>query len=110
MSVRVGAPSKAHRPQIEPQPAHHLAAHARAARPGPGGEEQLFPFLRELLKKEKKERESVPLDRSSHSQREEDGGSTLGLKRNYEDHVPYTHMNGGKKNGRVLTLPRSSPS
>lgn len=64
----------------------------------------------EELEMEFEDMESVPLDRSSHSQREEDGGSTLGLKRNYEDHVPYTHMNGGKKNGRVLTLPRSSPS
>ncbi|XP_060783109.1 insulin receptor a isoform X1 [Neoarius graeffei] len=28
----------------------------------------------------------------------------------YEGLIPYTHMNGGKKNGRVLSLPRSSPS
>ncbi|KAG7267041.1 hypothetical protein CRUP_017281 [Coryphaenoides rupestris] len=28
----------------------------------------------------------------------------------YEEHGPYTHMNGGRKNGRILSLPRSSPS
>uniref|UniRef100_A0A8B9K959 Tyrosine-protein kinase receptor n=1 Tax=Astyanax mexicanus TaxID=7994 RepID=A0A8B9K959_ASTMX len=55
--------------------------------------------------------ESIPLDPSSYSQREEgfsrDSG---GLRGSYEEHVPYTHMNGGKKNGRILSLPRSSPS
>lgn len=74
MSVRVGAPSKAHRPQIEPQPAHHLAAHARAARPGPGGEEQLFPFLQELLKKEKKEREEEGVENRGQRREEVEGG------------------------------------
>ncbi|XP_030893766.1 insulin receptor [Leptonychotes weddellii] len=68
----------------------------------------------EELEMEFEDMESVPLDRASHSQREEaggrDGGSSLGLKRNYEEHIPYTHMNGGKKNGRILTLPRSNPS
>lgn len=64
----------------------------------------------EELEMEFEDMESVPLDRSSHSQREEDGGSSLGLKRSYEEHTPYTHMNGGKRNGRILTLPRSSPS
>lgn len=60
--------------------------------------------------------ESIPLDPSSYSQREEslsrDSGPSVGLrgKGNYEEHVPYTHMNGGKKNGRILSLPRSSPS
>nr|KAF6348849.1 insulin receptor [Myotis myotis] len=62
------------------------------------------------LEMEFEDMESVPLDRSSHCQREEDGGCSLALKRNYEDHMSYSHMNGGKKNGRVLTLPRSSPS
>ena len=68
----------------------------------------------EELEMEFEDMESVPLDRSSHAQREEagvrDGGSALGLKRNYDEHIPYTHMNGGKKNGRILTLPRSNPS
>lgn len=64
----------------------------------------------EELEMEFEDMESVPLDRSSHCQREEDGGCSLALKRNYEDHMSYSHMNGGKKNGRVLTLPRSSPS
>uniref|UniRef100_A0A8C6U1H3 Tyrosine-protein kinase receptor n=1 Tax=Neogobius melanostomus TaxID=47308 RepID=A0A8C6U1H3_9GOBI len=58
--------------------------------------------------------ESIPLDPSSYSQREEslgrDCGPSVGLRGNYEEHVPYTHMNGGKKNGRILSLPRSSPS
>jgi insulin receptor len=58
--------------------------------------------------------ESIPLDPSSYSQREEslsrDNGPSVGLRGNYEEHVPYTHMNGGKKNGRILSLPRSSPS
>ncbi|KAM8888379.1 insulin receptor b [Synchiropus picturatus] len=58
--------------------------------------------------------ESIPLDPSSYSQREEslsrDGGPSVALRGNYEEHVPYTHMNGGKKNGRILSLPRSSPS
>lgn len=58
--------------------------------------------------------ESIPLDPSSYSQREEslgrDCGPSVGLRGNYEEHVPYTHMNGSKKNGRILLLPRSSPS
>uniref|UniRef100_A0A4W4FJV4 Tyrosine-protein kinase receptor n=1 Tax=Electrophorus electricus TaxID=8005 RepID=A0A4W4FJV4_ELEEL len=58
--------------------------------------------------------ESIPLDPSSYSQREDgfsrDSGPSLGLRGSYEEHVPYTHMNGGKKNGRILSLPRSSPS
>ncbi|XP_057182404.1 insulin receptor b [Triplophysa rosa] len=57
--------------------------------------------------------ESIPLDPSSCSQQEEslcrDNGPSLGLRGNYEEHVPYAHMNGGK-NGRILSLPRSSPS
>lgn len=68
----------------------------------------------EELEMEFEDMENVPLDRSSHCQREEvggrDGGSSLGFKRSYEEHIPYTHMNGGKKNGRILTLPRSNPS
>ncbi|KAM8961748.1 insulin receptor [Pelodytes ibericus] len=49
--------------------------------------------------------ESTPLDPSSCSLRDE------GLRGNiYEEHIPYTHMNGGRKNGRILSLPRSSPS
>ncbi|XP_048352891.1 LOW QUALITY PROTEIN: insulin receptor [Sphaerodactylus townsendi] len=55
--------------------------------------------------------ESIPLDPASYTQRDEvlglNGGSSMGLKGNYEEHIPYTHMNGGKKNGRIL---RSSPS
>ncbi|XP_077187933.1 insulin receptor isoform X1 [Paroedura picta] len=55
--------------------------------------------------------ESIPLDPASYTHRDEvlgrDGGPSIGLKGNYEEHIPYTHMNGGKKNGRVL---RSSPS
>uniref|UniRef100_A0A3Q3X5C5 Tyrosine-protein kinase receptor n=1 Tax=Mola mola TaxID=94237 RepID=A0A3Q3X5C5_MOLML len=58
--------------------------------------------------------ESIPLDPSSYSQREEslgrDSGPSVALRGNYEEHIPYTHMNGGKKNGRILSLPRSSPS
>ncbi|XP_070688502.1 insulin receptor b [Pempheris klunzingeri] len=58
--------------------------------------------------------ESIPLDPSSYSHREEslgrDSGPSVALRGNYEEHVPYTHMNGGKKNGRILSLPRSSPS
>ncbi|KAJ6664292.1 hypothetical protein lerEdw1_008511 [Lerista edwardsae] len=58
--------------------------------------------------------ESIPLDPASYSQRDEvlgrDNGPSVGLKGNYEEHIPYTHMNGGKKNGRILSMPRSSPS
>ncbi|XP_061879803.1 insulin receptor a [Entelurus aequoreus] len=59
--------------------------------------------------------ESIPLDPSSYSQREQgldrDEGSSVGLRGSYEEHhIPFTHMNGGKSNGRVLALPRSSPS
>ncbi|XP_061094093.1 insulin receptor b [Conger conger] len=58
--------------------------------------------------------ESIPLDPTSSSQREgsllRDNGPSVGLRGNYEEHVLYTHMNGGKKNGRILSLPRSSPS
>ncbi|XP_053320288.1 insulin receptor [Spea bombifrons] len=49
--------------------------------------------------------ESTPLDPSSCSLRDEGPRSNL-----YEEHIPYTHMNGGRKNGRILSLPRSSPS
>ncbi|KAI5609833.1 insulin receptor b precursor, partial [Silurus asotus] len=52
--------------------------------------------------------ESIPLDPSSYNQREE--GSFSRDSSPYDEHVPYTHMNGGKKNGRILSLPRSSPS
>ncbi|XP_054837014.1 insulin receptor-like isoform X1 [Eublepharis macularius] len=55
--------------------------------------------------------ESIPLDPASYSQHDEVSGRdsmpSMGLKGNYEEHIPYTHMNGGKKNGRIL---RSSPS
>ncbi|KAF7242974.1 Insulin receptor [Varanus komodoensis] len=58
--------------------------------------------------------ESIPLDPSSYLQRDaalgRDARPVAGLKGNYEDHAPYTHMNGGKKNGRILPVPRSSPS
>nr|XP_060640831.1 insulin receptor [Anolis sagrei ordinatus] len=58
--------------------------------------------------------ESIPLDPASYTQRDEilgrDSSPSLGLKGNYEEHIPYTHMNGGKKNGRILSMPRSSPS
>ncbi|KAL2089632.1 hypothetical protein ACEWY4_014320 [Coilia grayii] len=58
--------------------------------------------------------ESIPLDPSSYSQREDvlsrDNGPSVALRGSYDEHVPYTHMNGGKKNGRILSLPRSSPS
>ncbi|XP_035392398.1 insulin receptor a [Electrophorus electricus] len=58
--------------------------------------------------------ESIPLDPSSYSQRERslDGeeGLSMGLRSSYDQHVPYTHMNGGKKNGRILSLPCSNPS
>nr|XP_023699488.1 insulin receptor-like [Paramormyrops kingsleyae] len=58
--------------------------------------------------------ESIPLDPSSYCQQEEslgrDNGPSVGRQGNYEEHVPYTHMNGGKKNGRILSLSRSSPS
>ncbi|KAJ7308412.1 hypothetical protein JRQ81_008957 [Phrynocephalus forsythii] len=56
--------------------------------------------------------ESIPLDPASYSQRDEILGrdTLLGRKGSYEEHIPYTHMNGGKKNGRILSMPRSSPS
>ncbi|CAL8268794.1 unnamed protein product [Arctogadus glacialis] len=56
--------------------------------------------------------ESIPLDPSSYSQRGGEEGGPSGTPRGgpYDEHVPYTHMNGGKKNGRILSLPRSSPS
>uniref|UniRef100_A0A672ZAB1 Tyrosine-protein kinase receptor n=1 Tax=Sphaeramia orbicularis TaxID=375764 RepID=A0A672ZAB1_9TELE len=59
--------------------------------------------------------ESIPLDPSSYSQREQcldrDEVSSMGLRGSYEEHhIPFTHMNGGKTNGRILALPRSSPS
>ncbi|KAM9322713.1 insulin receptor a isoform 1-T1 [Pholidichthys leucotaenia] len=59
--------------------------------------------------------ESIPLDPSSYSQREHcldrDEGSPMGLRGSYEEHhIPFTHMNGSKTNGRILALPRSSPS
>uniref|UniRef100_A0AAQ4QGR6 Tyrosine-protein kinase receptor n=1 Tax=Gasterosteus aculeatus aculeatus TaxID=481459 RepID=A0AAQ4QGR6_GASAC len=59
--------------------------------------------------------ESIPLDPSSYSQREQcsdrDEGLSMGLRGSYEEHhIPFTHMNGGKTNGRILALPRSSPS
>ncbi|KFZ55923.1 Insulin receptor, partial [Antrostomus carolinensis] len=58
--------------------------------------------------------ESIPLDPSLYSQRDKvlgrDNGPSMALKGNYEEHIPYTHMNGGKKNGRILSMPRSSPS
>uniref|UniRef100_A0A7N6FJJ3 Tyrosine-protein kinase receptor n=1 Tax=Anabas testudineus TaxID=64144 RepID=A0A7N6FJJ3_ANATE len=59
--------------------------------------------------------ESIPLDPSSYSQREQcldrDEAASMGLRGSYEEHhIPFTHMNGGKTNGRILALPRSSPS
>uniref|UniRef100_A0A8C6UVR6 Tyrosine-protein kinase receptor n=1 Tax=Neogobius melanostomus TaxID=47308 RepID=A0A8C6UVR6_9GOBI len=60
--------------------------------------------------------ESIPLDPSSYSQREghcsdRDEAASLGLRGSYEEHhMPFTHMNGGKSNGRILALPRSTPS
>ncbi|KAG9332232.1 hypothetical protein JZ751_015523 [Albula glossodonta] len=57
--------------------------------------------------------ESIPLDPSSYSHPEEsprDTAPPVALRGNYDEHLPYTHMNGGKKNGRILSLPRSSPS
>ncbi|MEQ2254709.1 hypothetical protein ILYODFUR_006334, partial [Ilyodon furcidens] len=59
--------------------------------------------------------ESIPLDPSSYSQREQcsdrEEASSVGLRGSYEEHhIPFTHMNGGKTNGRILALPRSSPS
>uniref|UniRef100_A0A671YZL9 Tyrosine-protein kinase receptor n=1 Tax=Sparus aurata TaxID=8175 RepID=A0A671YZL9_SPAAU len=59
--------------------------------------------------------ESIPLDPSSYCQREQcldrDEASSMGLRGSYEEHhIPFTHMNGGKTNGRILALPRSSPS
>lgn len=59
--------------------------------------------------------ESIPLDPSSYSQREQcldrEEASSMGLRGSYEEHhIPFTHMNGGKTNGRILALPRSSPS
>uniref|UniRef100_A0AAY4BH53 Tyrosine-protein kinase receptor n=1 Tax=Denticeps clupeoides TaxID=299321 RepID=A0AAY4BH53_9TELE len=55
--------------------------------------------------------ESIPLDPSSYSKRQQALDEEEGLRGSYEEHVPYTHMNGGKKNGRIsLSLPRSSPS
>uniref|UniRef100_A0A674N3A4 Tyrosine-protein kinase receptor n=1 Tax=Takifugu rubripes TaxID=31033 RepID=A0A674N3A4_TAKRU len=59
--------------------------------------------------------ESIPLDPSSYSQREQcldrDETISMGLRGSYEEHhMSFTHMNGGKTNGRILALPRSSPS
>uniref|UniRef100_A0A8K9UU40 Tyrosine-protein kinase receptor n=1 Tax=Oncorhynchus mykiss TaxID=8022 RepID=A0A8K9UU40_ONCMY len=50
--------------------------------------------------------------RRDHSSERDEAGSSLGLRQNnYEEHIPYTHMNGGKTNGQqTLALPRSSPS
>uniref|UniRef100_A0AAZ3NUB5 Tyrosine-protein kinase receptor n=1 Tax=Oncorhynchus tshawytscha TaxID=74940 RepID=A0AAZ3NUB5_ONCTS len=50
--------------------------------------------------------------RGDHSSERDEAGSSLGLRQNnYEEHIPYTHMNGGKTNGQqTLALPRSSPS
>uniref|UniRef100_A0A674E262 Tyrosine-protein kinase receptor n=1 Tax=Salmo trutta TaxID=8032 RepID=A0A674E262_SALTR len=54
--------------------------------------------------------ESIPLDPSSYSQRG-DHRDHSSEQNNYEEHIPYTHMNGGKTNGQqTLALPRSSPS
>ncbi|KAM4706801.1 insulin receptor [Discoglossus pictus] len=52
--------------------------------------------------------ESTPLDPSSYSSRDE--AQRVSRGNTYEEHIPYTHMNGGRKNGRILSLPRSSPS
>ncbi|XP_076004360.1 insulin receptor a [Genypterus blacodes] len=59
--------------------------------------------------------ESIPLDPSSYSQRDQcsdrDEASSMGLRGSYEEHhIAFTHMNGGKTNGRIRALPRSSPS
>ncbi|XP_033839043.1 insulin receptor a [Periophthalmus magnuspinnatus] len=60
--------------------------------------------------------ESIPLDPSSYSHREgqsldRDEAASMGLLGSYEEHhMPFTHMNGGKSNGRILALPRSTPS
>ncbi|KAK7945211.1 hypothetical protein WMY93_000939 [Mugilogobius chulae] len=60
--------------------------------------------------------ESIPLDPSSYSQREgqsldRDEAASVGLLGSYEEHhMPFTHMNGGRSNGRILALPRSTPS
>ncbi|KAG5848045.1 hypothetical protein ANANG_G00132670 [Anguilla anguilla] len=48
--------------------------------------------------------ESVPLDPESSP------ATDAAQRGNYDQHLPYTHMNGGKKNGRILSLPPSSPS
>ncbi|XP_052332101.1 insulin receptor-like [Oncorhynchus keta] len=50
--------------------------------------------------------------RGDHSSERDEAGSSLGLRQNnYEEHILYTHMNGGKTNGQqTLALPRSSPS
>lgn len=59
--------------------------------------------------------ESIPLDPSSYSQREQcsdrDEARSMSLRGSYEEHhIPFAHINGGKTNGRILALPRSSPS
>ncbi|KAM9500479.1 insulin receptor a [Clarias gariepinus] len=46
--------------------------------------------------------ESIPLSSYSPGDEGDEGA--------YEGLIPYTHMNGGKKNGCVPSLPRSSPS
>uniref|UniRef100_A0AAZ3QEC3 Tyrosine-protein kinase receptor n=1 Tax=Oncorhynchus tshawytscha TaxID=74940 RepID=A0AAZ3QEC3_ONCTS len=62
------------------------------------------------------EQEDFDLDMDNmerdHSSERDEAGSSLGLRQNnYEEHIPYTHMNGGKTNGQqTLALPRSSPS
>lgn len=48
--------------------------------------------------------ENIPL--SSYCQQDDDDGD----EGTYEGHGPYPHMNGGRNNGRVLSLNRSGPS
>ncbi|KAJ8357694.1 hypothetical protein SKAU_G00204880 [Synaphobranchus kaupii] len=60
-------------------------------------EENKLPDTEEL---DLENMESIPLDPEASPARET--APSVGLCGNYEEHLPYTHMNGGKKNGRIL--------
>ncbi|KAI3374266.1 hypothetical protein L3Q82_006113 [Scortum barcoo] len=58
--------------------------------------------------------ESIPLDPSSYSQREQcldrDEASSMGLRGSYEEHhIPFTHMNGTGKDQQTNTGPTAHP-
>ncbi|XP_067833772.1 insulin-like growth factor 1 receptor [Heptranchias perlo] len=59
--------------------------------------------------------ESIPLDPSStlqhtdkHSGHKVENGPGVVLLASFDERQPYTHMNGGRKNEKVLPLPQST--